>query len=138
MDRIKGERRCVMSDAVTPFARLWAAIQTQPKPSRVARDSWRVTGIRPLMAYDAVLAVLPRPVTVYRYPLWHWRWYCRLCGEFCPYLGHKAALHAGLDHLHTHHGCPNRHTTGEPCHDTCVHCRGWQWCAAPTTERSDW
>lgn len=122
---------------MTPTARLWAAIQTQPKPSRVVRRLWRRAGVRPLMAYDAVLDAVPRPVAVYRFNLWHWCWYCQLCGEFRPYPSHEVALRGALDHLHTAHGCPSRRITGEACHDTCIHCHGWQWCAT-TTERSDW
>lgn len=122
---------------MTPFARLWAAIQLCPPPMPQIVASWQSAGIRYLTTYAEVLRALARPVIVYRAPGGYWRWGCRLCGESCPYPDHTVALHAGLDHLHTHHGCPNRHTTGEPCHTTCVHCRGWQWCAAPS-ERSDW
>lgn len=128
-----------MSDStpITPTARLWAAIQRRPHPPREwgrykrALTSWKV-------GYAEVLRATPRPIRVWRAPGGYWRWACRLCCEYCPYPSHEVALRAALDHLHTHHGCPSRAITGEPCHPTCIHCRGWQWCAAPTTERSDW
>lgn len=134
---------------MTPITRLWAAIQTQPKPSRVVRDSWHVAGVRPLMAYDAVLDAAPRPVHVWRTPQHAWldrRWlaHCRVCqwqsgnDPACLSGSHEVALSAALHHLHHAHGCPSRRITGEACHPTCIHCHGWQWTATDTTERSDW
>lgn len=122
---------------MTPTARLWAAIQRRPHPPREwtrykrALTSWKV-------GYAEVLRATPRPVRVWRTATAHWVALCVICLEGRERATHAETLRAGLAHLHAAHGCPSRAITGEPCRATCVHCRGWQWCAEPTIERSDW
>lgn len=131
---------------MTPTARLWAAIQLCPPPMPQIVASWQRAGVRHLTTYAEVLRAAPRPIHVWRKrkrASWGWTAACRLCDwslitQRLDQCCHNEALRAGLDHLHAYHGCPSRAITGEPCHTTCIHCRGWQWCAAPTTERSDW
>ena len=135
----------------------WAIAQQRPRPLSPAEtrriheacESVGIGGYGIDAAYAALVATLPRPIEVFidgRHPTTneaYWAWICGLetasgatCSSSFGHTGDLAsAVDAALRHLYDAHGCPNRHTTGEPCDTACIHCHGWQWCAQPSERR---